>query len=199
MSCQNCGAGGFLRKGALCVTCYSKDYYKRNKDKYIESNARFQKRNPSTKEKKAKAPKLPVIRKGKREGTCVVCEKTCHIKIDYNVCSPCYRKAHFRYRAAVLRGAVCDLQMFFTKKRVKFTKARGPKYYRSKSALQRALATPKWVEIEAIATIYERCPDGMHVDHIVPINGKNVCGLNVPWNLQYLEKTANIKKGNKTE
>jgi hypothetical protein len=69
------------------------------------------------------------------------------------------------------------------------------------------LATPKWLsqkQLEDMKRIYrlsarvtKESGKSHHVDHIVPIKGKNVCGLNVPWNLRVIPATMNIKKGNK--
>jgi len=58
-------------------------------------------------------------------------------------------------------------------------------------------ATPKWANIEKIKFIYMNCPKGMHVDHIIPINNRLVCGLHVETNLQYLTAFENLSKGNK--
>jgi hypothetical protein len=45
--------------------------------------------------------------------------------------------------------------------------------------------------------IYSSCPEGMVVDHIIPINNKLVCGLHVPCNLQYLSPSENSYKRNR--
>lgn len=55
---------------------------------------------------------------------------------------------------------------------------------------------PEWADRKAIARVYRDCPEGYEVDHIVPLHGKNVSGLHVEYNLQYLTKLENLRKSN---
>lgn len=68
-------------------------------------------------------------------------------------------------------------------------------------------ATPPWLD-ELMSFVIEEYYDlaqrmqkltGVphEVDHIIPLQGKNVCGLNVPWNLQLLTQSENASKKNK--
>ena len=62
-------------------------------------------------------------------------------------------------------------------------------------------ATPPWVDMVEISKVYKNCPKGYHVDHIIPLagiteDGRQVSGLHVLWNLQYLPALDNIKKSN---
>lgn len=59
-------------------------------------------------------------------------------------------------------------------------------------------AQPAWADRQAINDIYleaqQKC---MHVDHIIPLKGKTVCGLHVENNLQLLPPRENLRKRNK--
>lgn len=57
--------------------------------------------------------------------------------------------------------------------------------------------TVSWSELEDIRAFYNKCPNGYHVDHIVPLNGELVSGLHVLNNLQYLPAAENCSKNNK--
>lgn len=68
-------------------------------------------------------------------------------------------------------------------------------YYARKRQAQKLKALPEWVDLNELKLIYHNRPEGHHVDHIIPLQGKIVCGLHVPWNLQYLTAKENLEKG----
>lgn len=73
--------------------------------------------------------------------------------------------------------------------------------------MSRRNAMPDWLTEDQIKEIenmywlrndlYAVTGEQYHVDHIVPLQGKNICGLHVPWNLQILPSDLNLLKGNK--
>jgi hypothetical protein len=84
--------------------------------------------------------------------------------------------------------------------------------YNARDAKRRAAklqALPKWLTSEQLEQIKElyTCAqmfklytgEEYHVDHIVPLQGENVCGLHVPWNLQVIPARENLSKSNKLQ
>ena len=73
--------------------------------------------------------------------------------------------------------------------------------------LKKINATPKWLSESQLLHIkckYQLAAmfnihgvEAWHVDHIVPIRGKDVCGLHVPWNLRVIPAKDNMTKGNR--
>lgn len=58
-------------------------------------------------------------------------------------------------------------------------------------------ATPAWADLAAIKRIYAQAAElGFHVDHIIPLRSKLVCGLHVETNLRPLPPADNMKKHN---
>ena len=80
----------------------------------------------------------------------------------------------------------------------------------SYNSYRRALevqATPEWLTQSqklhiqckySLAQMFSR-ETGIqhHVDHVVPLKGKTVCGLHVPWNLRVIPAVDNLRKSNK--
>ena len=84
-----------------------------------------------------------------------------------------------------------------------FATERGKAVNRAKVAKYKAAKLqriPVWMtkdELNMMRLFYIKCPQGFDVDHIVPLQGRNVSGLHVLSNLQYLTKEENGRKANK--
>ena len=97
----------------------------------------------------------------------------------------------------------CQKQLRNNLDSAKYIKNNRDKYnaYLAKYRAKKLSATPKWLsksqflEIEAYYTKAKSL--GLEVDHIIPLQGDNVCGLHVPWNLQLLTRQENASKSNK--
>jgi hypothetical protein len=79
--------------------------------------------------------------------------------------------------------------------------------YAAKESFRRAMKMqriPAWADKKDILKFYELARKKTqetniqyHVDHIIPLQGKNVCGLHVENNLQILSAQDNLIKGNR--
>lgn len=73
---------------------------------------------------------------------------------------------------------------------------------RARQARQR-MAVPAWADLEKIKAVYNAAAElrakgfDVHVDHIVPLSGKDVTGFHVEYNLRIVDASTNMAKGNK--
>ena len=172
-SCKECNVSIKFNKSRLCRKCYQNAWSKKNYKPVIRPTFKCIKCN--------KSYKLSKLSKDHHH---------------YKKCSKCFRVDKQRYRLAIKKGHNVNLECYLndTTGFIKFYKSKPKKYYYARQFLDRAFATPKWVDKEKICEFYANCPEGHQVDHIIPINGNNVSGLHVVWNLQYLSLKDHIKK-----
>ena len=107
------------------------------------------------------------------------------------ICLDCSRQKVKEWRAQGKRDSAAEARRYYQRNPGKNI-AKSVAYQQRKRK-----ACPLWVDLKAIEEIYMGCPTGHDVDHIVPLQGETVCGLHVPWNLQYLPASINRAKRNK--
>lgn len=169
MICTICSSTKYYAKG-MCNACYLKDFRKRNPEKAKQYNK-------ANREKHGDKYRAYDRARG----------KTPERRALNNKVSAAWRAKNIDHDRAVKRA-------YYRANKDKAVLKKVIRNSRSKRA------TPAWLTPEMkrqISEVYRLRPVGYHVDHIIPLCGKNVSGLNVPWNLQYLPATENLKKGNR--
>ena len=142
--------------------------------------------------------------------TCNICNKEQHLNNFYkqarnkdglfHECKECCREQrNKRYKDNPQEMKKQWKQWYRKRKQYYITKG----HLRAKGVKQ---AKPKWLTedheffIEEIYSLRDLRTEvtGVvhHVDHIVPLKGKDVCGLHVPWNLQVITAKDNLSKSN---
>lgn len=133
----------------------------------------------------------------------IPCQKG-HISKKYsagNVCYECYKINSKNYRINNKEKIKNRLNNF---------KKKYPERINADTAFRRAnkkKATPAWLTKEMkkqIKDFYKTAKKleketgtPYHVDHVIPLNGKTVSGLHVPWNLRVIPSVENLSKSNK--
>jgi hypothetical protein len=112
------------------------------------------------------------------------------------VCKICRQEQRNKYKEAHPTTYYGKIDLNKARQRQKKFYLLNPKYA-LRYKLKPTKRQPSWADKEKLQEFYANCPEGYHVDHIIPLRGKLVSGLHVPENLQYLPALENIKKGNK--
>ncbi len=125
-------------------------------------------------------------------------------------CKECCKKAFLADYAAIYRAEWYKINIDKEKANIAKWRAANTGKVNAINAKRRAAklnATPCWLTKEQLLEIqwyYDTAKElqwlseePLEVDHVVPLQGKDVSGLHVPWNLQILPESLNCSKGNK--
>jgi hypothetical protein len=196
------GKKGIRSKCKECNKDYFKQYRSNNKESISLYNTRYEQ-------------KLVVKYQPNKIKQCIKCNEKKKAKFfakrktspdgTRNECLVCYN-----YRVANTKLSSKSEAKYYIKNSEKIKqktseyRKSNPSKVRKFSATRRCKklqSIPNWLNEYhklSIDDIYKKAHElDMHVDHIIPINSKFICGLHVPWNLQLLTQVENSKKSNK--
>lgn len=190
--------------GRVCPDCsnqLARDKHKKNKKPpviyskscsycLIDFNTKYKNTtccSNSCKVQKSRSKKL------KPKGICLGCSKeirpngkycsdSCKPKLDPVVYTKCCKTCGIEFNTLIKQKRWCKPN-------------HSPKTKQNRIIRKQGQPISKFYASEII-DLYENKGDNQ-VDHIIPLNHPDVCGLHVPWNLQYLDSDTNNRKSNK--
>ena len=159
-----------------------KIYYETNKERFAERKRAWEKANPE----KIKAYKRAYYKANK--------EKIDAYKRSYYAANEekirAYQEANKEKRKVWCKNNRAKLNAKAVRHQAQMLKATPP--WLSSKMKEEILA--KYQEAQILS---ESTGIPHHVDHIIPLQGKTVRGLHVPWNLQVIPAIENLKKSNR--
>lgn len=149
-----------------------------------------------------------------------ICRANLHsyspVKGSNRGCPECEKQRRIQWKLNNIER-IREIKRNWARKNPEYSKANGDSWNRRNPERRNASrrkrqatkinASPKWLTKRQYDEIFEFYREAkkqeketgtkMHVDHVIPLQGKNVCGLHVPWNLQLLSESDNLIKSNK--
>ncbi len=214
-TCSKCGEAkdeaDFSRWRAQCKTCVrvrNRAWHAANPEKNREYKTAWRAANPgkhSEQERVRRAAAPEKARARERERRAENPERfRKQANARYAADPEKFREQQKAYRAADPGKSraryAANPKKFQEQQRARY--AANPGKHLAQASLRRAMKTqqtPPWSETAAITEFYDNRPEGMHVDHVIPLKGQRygVSGLHVLANLQYLSGPANQSKSNR--
>jgi len=194
------------RIGGLQVYCKvcQKDYFKANSDKIKECQKEYRKAN-SEKYKEYRKTNSDKIKECQKEYRKANSEKYKEYQKEYRKTNSDKLKECAKEYNKEYNKANSDKHKEYHKEYRKANPDKRNAMWAKRNA-KKLQATPPWLTKEHLSAIRMYYTESKiletatgikhHVDHIVPLQGKNVCGLHVPWNLQVLTASENLAKKN---
>lgn len=204
---QKSGKYGRQPKCKNCQKAYNKEYYNKNQTELVEKKKEYRELYLH----KVKESNLKYDRKNRK--------KRRESSKQWRILNPEKYSSAQRLWRDNNREHLSLKQKEYSKEKPEVGKTAREKYrennkdkfahYSAKRRATKLQATPPWIteeqskDIENFYSLSRKLSkltgEPMEVDHIVPLQGENVCGLHVPWNLQVLHMKLNRTKGNRTK
>ena len=218
--CSKCGLEKLIdrfglsrgKRKAECKECfaeYHRAYYEKNRDKVLERTTRYKLENPD----KVKGMMADWYRRNKDHALRRIAEY--RKSPDVQEREKARQKAYYEARKEQIQADRKAKLLGDSERLERYREYQKEHYlnnkhlYIARGAKRRSKveqATPAWANLDAIKAMYllaqelERLTgQKYHVDHVLPLHGKNVCGFHVAENLQVMPAKANLSKSNKFE
>ena len=171
----------------VCISKYKKSYYTKNKSDIIKKQKEYTEKN----KKKILENKAKYRSRNRQKCRDLVKKHYNENREDYIKRATEWNKNNKKRRSNICKRS---------SKRNPHTSAANL----AKRRFSKKQATPRWSETDKIKIVYKKARElslllgvDMQVDHVIPLQSDNVCGLHVWANLQILEKRIHVEKSNK--